>query len=305
MLAVIDLGTNTFHLLLAEVLTGNNINEVYKLQVPVKLGEGGINNRIITDAAFERGMNALRQFRDILEEHGISKVYAFATSAIRSAENGHEFVNKVKEETGIEIHVITGDEEADLIFHGVRHTIELTSERIMVMDIGGGSVEFIIANKEEIFWKHSFTIGAARLLERFHHSDPISKEEQDKLHQYLDFELLALKNAVHQFPVSTLVGSAGSFESVVEMIEQNLDKKLHFTTSCRVGIPDYEKIHNMIIASTHDERMNFKGLIPYRAEMIVMSCVLIQYVLNTFHIKELFASDYSLKEGVLFKMSEL
>jgi exopolyphosphatase/guanosine-5'-triphosphate,3'-diphosphate pyrophosphatase len=305
MLAVIDLGTNTFHLLLAEVVTGNKINEVYKLQVPVKLGEGGINNRIITDAAFERGINALLKFSEIIKSYDVTNVYAFATSAIRSAENGSDFVKKVKEISGIEIHVITGDEEADLIFNGVKHTIALTDERVMVMDIGGGSVEFIIANKEQIFWKHSFSIGAARLLERFHNTDPISIEEQEKLQQYLDFELLALKNAVRQFPVETLIGSAGSFESIVEMIEQNLGKKMHFTTSCEVSISDYYKIHEMMIASTHEERMNFKGLIPYRGEMIVMSCILIKFVLTNFSIKKLFASDYSLKEGVLFKMSEI
>jgi exopolyphosphatase/guanosine-5'-triphosphate,3'-diphosphate pyrophosphatase len=305
MLAVIDLGTNTFHLLLAEVIADNKVNEVFKLQVPVKLGEGGINNRIITPAAFDRGMKALIEFSKVIYDSGVDKVYAFATSAIRSAENGSEFVSKVKEETGIEIHVITGDEEAELIFNGVKHTIELTDELMLVMDIGGGSVEFIIANKHEIAWKHSFTIGAARLLERFHNTDPISVEDQERLEQYLDFELLALKNAVRQYPVKTLIGSAGSFESIVEMIEKNLDKKLHFTTSCRVEISDYYKIQELMIASTHKERMNFKGLIPYRGEMIVMSCLLIKYILTTFNIQELYASDYSLKEGVLFKMSEV
>lgn len=301
--AVIDLGTNTFHLLLAKVVGTKEVQEVFKLQIPVKLGEGGINNKTITAPAFERGLKALQQFQEVITEYKISKVFAFATSAIRGADNGPDFVAEVKKQTGIEINVITGEEEADLIFYGVKHTVTLTSERVLVMDIGGGSVEFIIANNEEIFWKHSFLLGAARLLELYHTTDPISKEEQSALIKYLDFELLPLKNAIHEFPVKTLIGSAGSFESLVEMIEQNLDKKLHFTTSCPVSIDDYHKIHELILKSTHADRMNFKGLIPYRGEMIVMSFMLIEFVLRAFHIEKLFASDYSLKEGALFKMS--
>jgi exopolyphosphatase/guanosine-5'-triphosphate,3'-diphosphate pyrophosphatase len=301
-LAVIDLGTNTFHLLLARVVGDNEVEELHKLQIPVKLGEGGINNRTIIPAAFERGLGALHLFKSEIAKFGTSKVFAYATSAIRGADNGQEFVDAVKEQTGIEINIITGDEEAELIFNGVRHSIKLTEERVLVMDIGGGSVEFIIANKDQIFWKHSFLLGAARLLEVYHTTDPISLDEQHTLIEYLDFELLPLKNAIHEFPVTALVGSAGSFESLVEMIEQNLDKKLHFTTSCPVSIDDYHIIHKLIMESSHQDRMDFKGLIPYRGEMIVMSFMLIDYVLRNFNILTLFASDYSLKEGALFKM---
>ncbi|MCX6188698.1 MAG: exopolyphosphatase [Bacteroidetes bacterium] len=289
--AVIDLGTNTFHLLLAKVIGNNEVEEVYKLQIPVKLGEGGINNRTITPAAFDRGIKALVEFKSIITAYDTSKVFAFATSAIRGADNGLAFVEEVRKMTGIEINVISGEEEADLIFYGVKHTITLSEEKVLVMDIGGGSVEFIIANKDQTFWKHSFMLGAARL------------GEQEALTRYLEVELLPLKKALHDHPVHTLIGSAGSFESLVEMIEENLHKKLHFTTSCAVSIEDYRIIHALILKSTHDDRMNFKGLIPYRGEMIVMSFMLIEYVLNNFNINALFASDYSLKEGALFKMS--
>ncbi len=302
--AVIDLGTNTFHLLLAKVVGDNEVQEVFKLKLPVKLGQGGINNKTITPDAFERGISALHDFKKIIEEYGITKVFAFATSAIRGADNGFEFVQVAKQETGIEINVISGDEEADLIFNGVRHTIALTEEKVMVMDIGGGSVEFIIANKNQTFWKHSFLLGAARLLEVYHTTDPISMVEQNALLGYLDQELRLLKEAVAIHPVETLIGSAGSFESLVEMIEANLDKKLNFKHSCPVSIEDYNVIHDLILKSTHDERMRFKGLIPYRGEMIVMSFMLIDFVLRNFDIKWLFASDYSLKEGALFKMNE-
>ncbi len=301
--AVIDLGTNTFHLLLAKVIGNNEVEEVYKLQIPVKLGEGGINNRTITPAAFDRGIKALVEFKSIITAYDTSKVFAFATSAIRGADNGLAFVEEVRKMTGIEINVISGEEEADLIFYGVKHTITLSEEKVLVMDIGGGSVEFIIANKDQTFWKHSFMLGAARLLEMFHTTDPISLGEQEALTRYLEVELLPLKKALHDHPVHTLIGSAGSFESLVEMIEENLHKKLHFTTSCAVSIEDYRIIHALILKSTHDDRMNFKGLIPYRGEMIVMSFMLIEYVLNNFNINALFASDYSLKEGALFKMS--
>ena len=163
MKAIIDLGTNTFHLLIAEVRNGL-INEYFKLQIPVKLGKGGIGDNLITEDAFKRGLTALSEFRKYIDQFEIKEVHAFATSAVRSAKNGDEFIFKAKKYYQIEINAICGDDEAALIYEGVKHSFNLPEENILVMDIGGGSVEFIIGQKEDIFWKHSFNIGAARLV---------------------------------------------------------------------------------------------------------------------------------------------
>ena len=149
--AIIDLGTNTFHLLIAET-RGDQPEILYKTNVPVKLGEGRINDNIITPAAFERGINCLKDFSLIIADYQVYKISATATSAVRSAENGNEFVNAVNERTGISIETISGDEEAELIYQGVKLSGAITNLSL-IMDIGGGSVELILCDTENLIWK--------------------------------------------------------------------------------------------------------------------------------------------------------
>ncbi|HXC03767.1 MAG TPA: phosphatase, partial [Bacteroidia bacterium] len=199
-LAIIDLGTNTFNLLIAETHADGSYRVIFKTKVASKLGEGGINEGIIRPPAFQRGIDALKGYKIKMEELGVQTIYAFATSAIRSASNGSDFVQAVKEQTGIEIKVISGDREAELIYYGVRKAVHMQESYSLIMDVGGGSTEFIIANKHRIIWKQSFNLGAARLLARFHESDPITIVEIERLRAYLLKELLPLFDAVRQFP---------------------------------------------------------------------------------------------------------
>ncbi len=118
--AIIDLGTNTFNLLIVEINSDHSYNHIFQTKISVKLGEGGINHGVITPVPFQRGIDALKTHKQTIEKNKAEKIYAFATSAIRSASNGHEFVAKVKEEVGIDIQVISGDKEAELIYCGVR-----------------------------------------------------------------------------------------------------------------------------------------------------------------------------------------
>jgi exopolyphosphatase/guanosine-5'-triphosphate,3'-diphosphate pyrophosphatase len=181
--AVIDMGTNTFHLLLVE-LHGKEFNTLYKEKVAVKLGQGGITQNQITVDAEKRALHTLGHFKNLIDGEIIDQIFAFATSAVRNATNGPDFVSKVKEELGIEIHVISGEEEAQLIYEGIHFSGSLGEHTYLMMDIGGGSVEFIIGNAEQAFWKQSFEIGGQRLLDAFHYHDPILPEEVEKLEQY-------------------------------------------------------------------------------------------------------------------------
>ncbi|RZL51322.1 MAG: exopolyphosphatase, partial [Pedobacter sp.] len=160
-IALIDLGTNTFHLLIAEIKQ-KKFDILYKTNVPVKLGEGRINDNIIIPNAFERGINCLETFAKTIKNYHVDKVKATATSAVRSAENGQDFVKVVKEKTAIEIEIISGDEEAELIYQGVKLSGGI-QDLSLIMDIGGGSVEFILCDTQNLIWKKSYNIGAARL----------------------------------------------------------------------------------------------------------------------------------------------
>ncbi|HEX2899850.1 MAG TPA: hypothetical protein VHS96_09040, partial [Bacteroidia bacterium] len=145
-MAIIDLGTNTFHLLIAEIDEREDFKILEKFKEPVELGEHGLDSGRISDAAFERGLQAIRRLQQIISMRQITEVRAFATSAIRSASNGKDFIATVKAETGMEVKIINGNEEASMIYEGVRNGIQMPPDQdVLVLDIGGGSVEFIVA----------------------------------------------------------------------------------------------------------------------------------------------------------------
>jgi exopolyphosphatase/guanosine-5'-triphosphate,3'-diphosphate pyrophosphatase len=299
--AIIDLGTNTFHLLIAEVKNGVII-EHRKLQIPVKIGEGGINQQYIAPAAYERGMNALKEFREALNEFGIDEITAFGTSAIRDASNGVQFIQDAKTHYHISIESITGDYEAELIYRGVQHSFELPDENVLVMDIGGGSVEFIIGRKEQILWKHSYPLGAARLIERFHQTDPISDEDVVALQSYLVHNIKLVRDALLQFPADILIGSAGSFETLVAVLQEDLHKEVYAIGehAQEIMIDDFNEFVGLITSLNSSQRSQLHGMADFRVEMIVVATILMDVVMKRFELSRLIASHYSLKEGMLF-----
>jgi exopolyphosphatase/guanosine-5'-triphosphate,3'-diphosphate pyrophosphatase len=301
-LAVIDCGTNTFNLLIVEVNV-TVYTKLFNTRIPVKLGEGTINKGFIDDVPFNRGLLALKEFKKYLTQYNVTKTLAYATSAIRSAKNGMEFIQKSKTDLGIEISVIDGDREAELIYLGNKVAANLNNNVALIMDIGGGSTEFILANGKEIFWKQSYLLGAARLLEKFKISDPIQEQEIEEIYNYLIIELQSLYKAIALFPPSELVGSSGAFDSIIEMIHAELNGEMVTKEKIcyNVLLENYHKIANLIVTSTFAERKNIKGLIPMRLDMIVISSLLINFILKTIPISKFLVSSYSLKEGALME----
>jgi len=302
-IAIIDIGTNTFKLMIVDVAANEEIKLVYKEKIPVKLGEGGINNDVISHSPFMRGLKALKTLRMKIDRHETEKIMAFATSAIRSANNGKDFVKRAKLETGIDIEIISGDREAELIYMGVKNALDIGEDRSLIMDIGGGSTEFIIADRDKIYWKHSFNLGAARLLEVINPSDPINKQEIKKLKVYLDEQLDLLWSAVELFPVKTMLGSSGSFDSLAEMIYYrfNTAENPLIKTEYHFEIGHFELIYRMILDSTIEKRFKMKGLAAMRVEMIVVAVIMIKFVFKKLALKHMRLSTYSLKEGVLYE----
>jgi exopolyphosphatase/guanosine-5'-triphosphate,3'-diphosphate pyrophosphatase len=301
--AVMDLGTNTFHLLICKAGPDGPV-EVYHGEEAVKLGEGGINKGYIVETAFARGLACMERFSGVIQQNNAGSVRAIATSALRNAANGGEFIEKVKAGTGIEIEIIDGDQEAAFIYKGVRASGCLAEDNSLIVDIGGGSVEFIICNNHEIYWKQSFEIGAARLMDRFHRTDPIPPDFIIALSRYLEDCLMVLFNALKQHPVTRLIGSSGVFESYAGIIEKgngnafDLKKAGYYTfnTSALLGL--IEKI----ILSTHQQRAGETGIINVRVDMIVTASILTRFLVNKIAVKEVLMCTNSLKEGVLAEM---
>lgn len=299
-LAVIDCGTNTFNLLIIEWLNGI-YSKIYNTRLSVKLGEGTINKGYIAEVPYNRGLEAIISFNQEIKKYETEKILAFATSAIRDAKNGTDFVKQVKQQLDIDIHIIDGNREAELIYLGVREAVKLSDKISLIMDIGGGSIEFILADKERILWKHSFAIGAARLLQQFVPSNPIHEKEIENIKLYLKTQLQDLFDAVKKFPPIELVGSSGAFDSVVEIINGELNGEALVDTKSEyeINLNEYSKISQLVIASNLEQRKKIRGLVPVRFDMIVISCIMIDFILREFSLNNMRVSTYSLKEGAV------
>ncbi|TAL59801.1 MAG: phosphatase, partial [Bacteroidetes bacterium] len=203
-------------------------------------------------------------------------------------------------------------------YFGVRSAVQMNGSPSLIIDIGGGSTEFIIANKKEIFWKHSFLMGAARLLERFKPSDPITESEVKQIEVYLEKELQPLFAAVDRIlnahlpsPLGggtgrgcELIGSSGSFDSLAEMIGYHFydTEALKGKTEYAFNMDDFEKLYQVILKSTTKERMLMKGLTKMRVDMIVVSAIIVNFVIARLGIQKMRGSKFSLKEGVLWEL---
>jgi exopolyphosphatase/guanosine-5'-triphosphate,3'-diphosphate pyrophosphatase len=295
-LAILDLGTNTFSLLIVDI-NQNTYKEVHHAREVVKLGQESITNNIISPPAFQRGIKALCSLSKIIKQHGVDMVKALATSAIREAENSADFIAEVKRQADINVEIISGAKEAELIYYGNRLAFPMSEEPYLIMDIGGGSNEFIIASNSTILWKQSFKLGVARLLSMFNPEDPITKKTIQTVNQYLQKELQPLLTEIKKYDIHTLLGSSGAFESIVDMIGK--EKTNSAKSGYHIELEDYFTISKKTIHSTSREREIMPGLIPMRRDMIVLSYILIDFILNSSDIKKLGVSAYSLKEGVI------
>lgn len=297
------MGTNTFHLLIAEE-EGKSYNIIYRDRLAVKIGMGGINEGVITESGMHRALLAMQSFKNTVTEHNVKRVYAFGTSAMRNAKNSNEIIQKIKSETGIEVNVISGEQEAYYIYLGVKAGLELGNNTNLIIDIGGGSVEFIIANQDEVFWKESFEIGAQRLLEKFQKHDPISEDEIISLNHYFHITLKSLSDAMEKFKPAILVGSSGTFDTLSDIfcIQHNIDSGSE-EIETPLTIEGFYEIYNTLISKNRSARMQIPGMIEMRVDMIVVACCLISYLLESYSFSKIRVSTYSLKEGILAKLS--
>lgn len=293
------MGTNTFHLLLAEAdERGYHITSRERLAV--KIGMGGINQGVITEAALHRALLAMQSFKNTIDQQGIQKVYAFGTSALRNAQNGAEVARQIKELTGIDVDIISGDKEAEYIYQGVKSALNMEKEKSLIVDIGGGSIEFIIGDDDTIYWKKSFEIGAQRLLEKFQKHDPIIPEEIEALDQYFQKTLEPLFEAIRKHHTHTLVGSSGTFDTLSDIfcIKHDIHKSPE-EIETPLSLAGFFEIYQELLKKNREQRMQIPGMIEMRVDMIVVACCLVRYLLDHYPFERIRVSTYSLKEGVL------
>ncbi len=289
--AVIDLGTNTFNLLIGDTSTREIL---FKIKDGVSLGMGGINNGILSQDAIERAFKTLKTFEKYCQDWNVQEIRSIGTSALRDASNSDILLNRVQKSLGIEIEIISGLQEANLIYEGVRLTHHF-NHPAMIMDIGGGSTEFIAADKSGPYIAQSFDVGVSRLFQLFEFEDPLSNLDISKIEDYLSSKCsIFFKQKLPR----VLIGASGSFETFYEVLNEK-----HFLSAERaisVPIIEFRQMLDKIIISTQKERDLNPFIINIRKKMAPLAAIKTRWVLNQTQIEQIFISPYSLKEGVLY-----
>jgi exopolyphosphatase / guanosine-5'-triphosphate,3'-diphosphate pyrophosphatase len=293
---VIDCGTNTFHLHIVEADKNGGFKTIYKERVFVKLGAQGLDR--IGNSSFQRGVDCLFEFRKKLDEYQVEKFRAFGTETFRRAANGLDFVNYIRKEIDIDIQIISGEEEARFIQLGVMQAVPAFSGKGLIMDIGGGSVEFIIANQEKVFWAKSFPIGVQVLFSSFQKNDPISTGDLFAIEHCLENELQPLFDALHGHETPFLIGASGSFEVIEALLVETKPHPLYSI----IGVQEYYPLYYKFLKTSLSQRLQMPELPPERAELIIAAFVLIDFIIRKAGIRQIITSAYAMKEGALREM---
>ena len=304
--AVIDLGTNTFNLLIVDVCGEGAYQTVFNTKIAVKIGEGAMTRGLLLPEPMQRAKNALKEYQTIISNHQCDRTLAFATSGIRSTSNGADFVREVKSELGLDISVIDGLEEARLIYEGVNLAIPFGQEPMLVMDIGGGSTEFIIANDGGILWMKSYRLGISRVMQMLEPSDPITDQDLENLDRLFSEQLSDLLDSCRSHGVRTLIGSSGSFDSFIEMIwaEKGKNDLASSVILDEFGVDELRSLHEKLLFADHKTRKTIPGLVEMRVDTIHLASYMVQWLIDRAGLGRVVLSSYALKEGVLHRVME-
>lgn len=291
--AVIDLGTNTFNLIIFEK-TKEKYRQLASHKISVNLGMGGINENIISDSAMDRAHAALSEFVERCNGYKVEKIKAFGTSAMRGAKNAPAFVEHIKMELGIDITIIDGQEEASLIYEGVKsvHKFDAPS---CIMDIGGGSTEFILIEEGKLIRKESFDIGISRVIQKFELNDPLTEHDITKIIHFFESNT---NSFFSQQKSQHLIGASGSFETysdLIKNVEINPSRSQLLLFNALIDQLDY------LIHSSSQERRHNKFIPEYREPMIHVAALKTKWVIEQLGIVQCYVSPASLKEGIIIR----
>jgi exopolyphosphatase / guanosine-5'-triphosphate,3'-diphosphate pyrophosphatase len=298
-IAIIDLGTNTCNLLVANY-GSNSFQILYQGKEVVKLAKNGDDKNMLATDGLDRATTAIQKHQKRIEEYGVPEIIMLATSAIREASNREWFKTELEQRTGIQLSVISGDREAELIFKGVCLAMGQVNDQSIILDIGGGSNEMILTKNGQPLWKQSFPIGMARVINQYPPSNPINKNEVKQIISYFDAHLTELWNITDDLNINDLIGCSGAFDTLADLIDQT-EPGSKSRIRQEIKISDFDRIYQLLINSKTEEREKMKGMESIRVEMIVPSVILIKLIIDRLKIKTIIQTDFALREGVLYE----
>ena len=299
-LAFIDIGTNTILCLIAELKTDGSFDVLDDLAEITRLGQGVHQTRTINPEGEERSFKVLERYLERCKGLNVEAIIAVGTSALRDARNSAEVRARFREQLGLDVRVISGDEEAAYSFLAVQQGLPLKQQELLVIDVGGGSTEFIRGNEAGVSQAVSINIGSVRLTEQFLHSDPVQEEECEKM-------MAAIERALAQLPRSwlkdssilTLIGIAGTCTTLAA-VEKKLTNYSH--GEVHGGLLTLDEVRRQIElfqSKPIEERKAIPGLEPKRADVILAGACLIEKIMTLFHSERIIVSDHGVRYGLL------
>ncbi len=295
-IAAIDIGTNTALLLVAEVTKQNEIVPIAQEEKIVRLGQGVDRNENLNLEAIGRTLRAIREQVKIAEDLGVEKILISGTSAVRDAANRETLVSEIKNNFGITMQILSGDEEAELTYFGALSNKNLQGD-ILLVDIGGGSTEFIFGTQQKIKHAFSLNIGSVRLTERFIRNDPITDTEYKSIRRAVKEQLSSLKS----LDAGQLMGIAGTITTMAAMHLQMDTYDSAKVDNSLLTISQAEKIVSDLKKETLSQRRKFLGLKPERADVILAGALILLEVMQHFKFNETLVSDRGVRFGLILQ----
>ncbi|KPP99503.1 MAG: exopolyphosphatase / guanosine-5'-triphosphate,3'-diphosphate pyrophosphatase [Bacteroidetes bacterium HLUCCA01] len=309
-IAAIDIGTNSFHAVIVDIRPDGTYDTIDALKEMVTLGRDGLGKNL-SEEAMLRGLEALQKIKTLCDSYRVEQILAYATSAIREAANGGEFIQRAIDEVQIKIRAIPGTTEAELIGFAVQHALSLNGEMALIMDIGGGSTEFIIADHIRLYFLDSRKTGVARMSADYVKEDPISKASVKKLEAVYTGELVKVDAAVKERGVTMLVGSSGTMQNIAAMIAaERLVAGSNGTAGTGVAVmlnefeytrQEFTAFYRKFLKMDHKQRLVVPGLDAKRVDFIVAGLVQVHTVLTRYKIDRIKTSTEAMREGIILR----
>lgn len=298
-LAAIDVGTNSLHLVVARATEGGGFEVVTREKEMVRLGSGGTDMRRLTDDAIDRAVGALGRFRRIADSHG-APLRAVATSAVREADNRDELLRRARDEAGVEIEVVSGVEEARLIHLGVLQALEVFDRRLLLCDIGGGSTELLIGERDDVIASTSVKLGAVRLTTRFFAGPTLHPSAVASCRRHVRSTLTAFAKVVKRHGFEVAIGSSGTIEQVLRLARAMASEDpLRTLNGARLTKKQVAKVVEALIEARRSGTTgSLADLDPKREDIILAGALVLEGVIEALGINELVISDFALREGV-------
>ncbi len=304
-LAILDIGTNSIHLVLAEVEPDFSYKILDRYKDMTRLGDGAFKTRRLSEAAMARGLEVIRTLATLARNKGYERVEAVATSAVREARNGGEFIEEVARETGLTVRVVTGQEEARLIYLGVRHSMDLTEQPTLVVDVGGGSVELILGNHKRMVQGQSLKLGAIRMKDLYLKQDPPTKSMLQDMQQAIDAQL---KSTLQQFKTKQfdrLVGTSGMAGNLTEIIYlRRTGRPVPQLNLATIMLKEVAAVEHLLINGSFKARLAIPGLDPKRADTLLPATAVIRSLMERIGHDEMTMSDKAIREGLIYDFIE-